>query len=113
MEFRDKFIRLLREHRLRPVDVCKHTEASKGSVSQWTGGVTRPGNRFLPALAELLECDASWLMDDLLGWEDRGPPVTLDSWEAIKSHLDTLPRKDALKLAARIDMYLEERLDQK
>ena len=113
MEFKDKFNRLLVERGLKKNELAKRTGASKGSLTQWSAGETRPGNKYLTSVARELKCDAAWLMDDSLGWEDRdAPESTGDSWDAIKSLLDDMPRRDALKLAAKLDLYIDELIDQ-
>lgn len=47
---------------LKAKDVVKLTGASKGAVSQWVNGVTKPDGYYLLALSKALQCDPSWLL---------------------------------------------------
>ena len=111
MEFKDKFNRLLLERGIKKIEVARFTGATKGSISQWSAGETKPGNKYLPSLASLLECDAAWLMDDGQGWDMRSEPPKTDTWEEIKASIDTMPRKEALKLLMKIDNYIDQMLE--
>lgn len=111
MEFRDKLLRLMSEMDISQTDIAKHTGASKASVSLWVKGDTRPGNKFLPSLSELLVCDSGWLMKDSAPWEHRNTEQSEDLWEQIKNQLDKRSVKDAAKISGLIDKYVDQRLD--
>lgn len=110
MEFKDKLRQLMAELKITQTRIVSYTGASKASVSQWYNGDTRPGNRYLPSLCELLHCDAAWLMDDVAAWEDRNKSPSEDLWDQLKFELDRRSVKDVAKLSGLIDKYVDERL---
>lgn len=64
METKDKLIRLLADKNLKRSSIIKETGASKGAVSLWISGATKPNGNNLISLCNFLECDPRWLMDD-------------------------------------------------
>lgn len=64
METKDKLIRLLSERNLERNDIIRETGASKGTVSLWIKGATKPNGHHLISLCKLMQCDPEWLMDD-------------------------------------------------
>ncbi|CAM3536850.1 HTH-type transcriptional regulator PrtR [Vibrio aerogenes CECT 7868] len=47
---------------LKAVHIVKLTGASKGSVSQWVNGASKPSGRNLIALCKVLQCQPDWLL---------------------------------------------------
>ncbi|MDP2505408.1 helix-turn-helix transcriptional regulator [Oceanobacter sp. 3_MG-2023] len=47
---------------LKAVQIVKLTGATKGSVSQWVNGLSKPSGEKLLALAKALRCDPEWLL---------------------------------------------------
>lgn len=47
---------------IKGVDITRHTGASSGGVSQWVNGVNAPGEKYLAALSEVLQCSTQWLL---------------------------------------------------
>ena len=57
-------IRNMREHlEITQTELAKMLGVTQGAVSQWEKGMTRPDIKFLPKLAEILDCTT----DELLG----------------------------------------------
>lgn len=69
METKDKLARLCFEKGIKRKAISEYTGANKSTISTWFNGVSKPSGIYLPALCDLLECDAGWLMDDSKPWE--------------------------------------------
>ena len=92
---------------IKGVDITKHTGASSGGVSQWVNGVNAPGEKYIAALAEVLQCSTQWL---LTGEESQSPPPsngqiegTLSAWDSktpIESDEVAVPFYNDVELAA-------------
>lgn len=62
MDFSDRLKQRMRELGLSAAEVALKIGVSKGAVTHWTSGTNRANGARLLRLAELLECDATWLV---------------------------------------------------
>ena len=82
MDTRQKLLYMMTVLNIKAKDIGKHTGAKKSSISQWVNGISKPSNKFLPQLCQLLDCSAIWLMDDATGINEKAEAcqeITLES----------------------------------
>ncbi|MBU6956070.1 S24 family peptidase [Hahella sp. HN01] len=61
---------------LKAVQISKLMGVSRGTVSQWVNGVSKPSGQNLIALSQALECDPDWL----LSGKERQKPESNATW---------------------------------
>lgn len=62
MEISERIKQRMKARGLKAVNIAAHTKASKGSVSQWVNGISKPSVEYLVKLCEILECTEEWLL---------------------------------------------------
>lgn len=62
MVFNERLKQRMRELDIKAVDIAKRLKVSKGTVSQWVNGISEPGGVNAAALANMLRCNVTWLM---------------------------------------------------
>lgn len=93
------------KHRMRSLeikakDVVKLTGASKGAVSQWVNGVTKPDGYYLLALSKALQCDPNWLLHG----DQNEVNESMQSYSAIDEHSNTTQGPEILGRVPLISM---------
>ncbi|WP_286237953.1 S24 family peptidase [Neptuniibacter halophilus] len=74
MEMYERIQQRMAELGLKSVDIVNRTQLSKGAISQWLNGHTKPRGKNLDLLAEVLRCTPEWLqfgVGDDDGYADR------------------------------------------
>lgn len=83
---------VMKERRLRQVEISKAIGASRGTVSKWLSDTAQPSQEYLLRLAEVLKVSADWIIEG-------------DNYYASYDDLDDMV--DAVRETKR-DMYLQE-----
>ena len=62
MEISERIKQRMKALSLKAVNISTATGASKGSVSQWINGVSKPSGDYLVKLSSFLKCSTEWLL---------------------------------------------------
>ncbi len=63
MAFEDRLEQQMKAVGVKGIDIVNQLKVSKGSVSQWRNGVTKPGGENAIRLAKFLRCNLTWLIE--------------------------------------------------
>ncbi len=63
MAFEDRLEQQMKAVGVKGIDIVNQLKVSKGSVSQWRNGVTKPGGENAIRLAKFLRCNLTWLSE--------------------------------------------------
>ncbi|MBB1299180.1 LexA family transcriptional regulator [Pseudoalteromonas sp. SR41-7] len=63
MTFQDRLEQQMKATSIKGIDIVNKLNVSKGTVSQWRNGVTKPGGENAIRLAKFLRCNLTWLIE--------------------------------------------------
>ncbi len=63
MAFEDRLEQQMKAVGVKGIDIVNKLKVSKGSVSQWRNGITKPGGENAIRLAKFLRCNLTWLIE--------------------------------------------------
>lgn len=78
--FPDRLSQRMKELKIDQVDIVTKIGASKGSVSKWVSGTSKPNGEYLTSLSKLLQTSADWLLNG--SGSTNGQQIPVQGWDS-------------------------------
>lgn len=96
MDISEKIRQRMTELDIKAIDIARQIGATRGSVSQWLSGISKPGGKYIIPLAECLKVEPAWLIDETPSMSDYYKAGAKIGETAVKAFVQAVKEPQAI-----------------